>query len=124
LNEIAAWVVREGGFTGLGEHQAIGWGGPHGIQAGAVFHNWNPEQGSIEISVAGKGAWITRQRVLEMFGYPFSFCRLVWGGTQSPALLRAWKHLGGDIYPIPGLKTIVTLSAEQWSAWKDKQHGR
>ncbi len=121
MNDVAAWVVREGGFTGLGEHQAIGWSGPDGIVAGVVYHNWDPGEGSIEISVAGKGAWITRSRVRAMFEYPFSFCGLVWGRTRCPALLRAWKHLGGNEYPIPGLKTVVTLTADQW---KEYANGR
>jgi hypothetical protein len=113
--------------TGLdfGEHQAIGWRGRDGrIEAGAVFHNWNPKRSNIEISVAGSGAWINRRRVADMFDYPFRFCRLVWGRTESPTLRRAWRHLGGTEYDIPGLFSVVTLTAGQWTAWKDKQHGR
>jgi hypothetical protein len=121
MSDVSAWVIKRGGFTGLGEHQAIGFFGPNGIEAGAVYHNWDPEMGSIEISVAGDGAWITRRRVVEMFEYPFAFCRLVWGRTQSPVLRRAWRHLGGAEHDVPGLFTLVTLSADQW---KEYTHGR
>jgi hypothetical protein len=82
-----------------------------------VFHNWNPELRSIEISVAGRGAWITRQRARDMFGYPFGFCAVVYGYTNSPALRRAWRLLGGNEHHVPGLKPIVTLTQEQWEGY-------
>jgi hypothetical protein len=106
--------VRASGLE-FGAHQAIGWGSP--VEAAAVYHNWSPERASIEISVAGNGAWITRKRVREMFGYPFAFCNVVYGFTESPVLLRAWRHLGGDEHHVPGLRPIVTLTREQWERY-------
>lgn len=105
----------------FGEHQAIGWVRAGRLEAAAIYHNWHPRTETIEISVAGTRDWITRARVREMFEYPFGFCRKVYGTTRSETLLRAWKHLGGEVYPIPGIYTVVTLTREQW---KECRHGR
>jgi hypothetical protein len=53
-----------------------------------------------------------------MFDYPFSFCGLVHGKTESKTLRRAWKRLGGDEYDIPGFWTWLTLTREQWLRYR------
>lgn len=111
--------LRGHGFV-FDNAQAMGWRGRDGrIEAAAVFYEWHPERGTVEMSVAGRRAWISRSRVAEMFDYPFSFASLVYGRTYSPTLLRAWGLLGGDATPVPGLWTVVTLSRAQWGAWKE-----
>jgi hypothetical protein len=116
---VALFVADALGGDSFGNRRAIGWERDGQIVAGAVFHDWNPAKEVIEISVAGNGAWITRPRVREMFSYPFGFCRMVWGKTESPVLRRAWRHLGGDEYDIPGLWTALTLTREQWLRYCD-----
>jgi hypothetical protein len=102
----------------FGDCTSIGWTTRGVIVAGAVYHEWNPTKKAIEISVAGDGAWMTRGRAREMMDYPLSFCELVYGKTENPAIRRAWRHFGGTEYDIPGLWTFLTLTRDQW--WRHR----
>jgi len=73
---VAQWVAEhiphcERGFANC---KAIGvLDGDGRIVAGAVYHNWEPEFGLIEMSVAalpGSG-WYTRETMARMYQYPF-----------------------------------------------------
>lgn len=121
---------------GFGESRAIGFLDHDGrLQAGVVFHNYQPNNGVIEISAASTCRnWLNRARLAEIFDYPFRIgCRLVVAriGEHNARARRIWRSLGSDEYVIPALRSptesevIYTLSAEKWRAGKFKeiQHG-
>lgn len=115
---------------GFGECQAIGFlDAQGGLEAGAVYHNWNPEGGVIEISSASTHrAWLTRPRLRQMFAYPFTelgcqlvVARIAEGNTRAR---RIWRVLGADEFVIPRLRSrseaecIFTLTPERWASSK------
>ena len=122
---------------GFGECQAVGFLDRDGkLVAGVVYHQYQPEQGVIEISAASTCRnWLNRARLAEIFDYPFRIgCRLVVAriGEHNARARRIWRSLGSDEYVIPALRSptesevIYTLSAEKWRAgkFKDIQHGQ
>lgn len=121
--QVAAFVAAFGQRVDFGECQAIGFLSDAGtLEAGAVYHDWNPEKEAIEMSFASLNPrWVSRSTAMLIFGYPFAQlgCRVVYGKTEEPIIVRIFKALGGDGYAIPGLWTIVTLTAEQWSKCKE-----
>ena len=122
---------------GFGECQAVGFlDGDGKLVAGVVYHQYQPEQGVIEISAASTCRnWLNRARLAEIFDYPFRIgCRLVVAriGEHNARARRIWCSLGSDEYVIPALRSpsesevIYVLSAEKWRAGKFKeiQHGQ
>lgn len=116
---------------GFGECQAIGFADDEGkLQAGVVYHNWSPENGTIEISAASVNRhWLTKERLSVIFDYPFAIgCRLVVArtGESNHRVRRIWRSLGSDEYIIPALRSpteaeiILTLSAAQWLRYRRK----
>src|SRR5688572_17234288 len=62
----------EGGERGFGNCKGIGVWRDGRLVAGMVFHNWNPENGVIEISSAADDSrWLTSAVRHKMFSYPF-----------------------------------------------------
>jgi hypothetical protein len=113
-SDVAAFVASFGTRVEFGEHQSLGWGNP--INAGVVFHDWEPEKRRIEISAASTTKhWLTRARVKAIFDYPFAFCDLVYCRSDHPTVHRFFAALGGDVTPTP-VWTICTLTAAQWKA--------
>lgn len=89
------------------------------IVGGIVFHDWNPDRGTIEFSCAGRD-WLTR-RTLRAFGdYAFKVARLVVARTseRNAVVRRVWKRLGGRETLVPDLwgpgeaGAILTLTEE------------
>ncbi|MGL5010980.1 MAG: hypothetical protein ACRC6I_13960 [Paracoccaceae bacterium] len=123
---VARFVADLLGFgRGFGECQAIGFLDAGGnLVAGIVYHQYQPEQGIIEISAASTcRSWLTRANLSEIFDYPFRIgCRMVVAriGEHNQRARRIWRSLGADEYVIPALRSpqeaecIFTLSAEQW----------
>lgn len=122
---------------GFGECQAVGFlDGDGKLVAGVVYHQYQPEQGVIEISAASTCRnWLNRARLAEIFDYPFRIgCRLVVAriGEHNARARRIWRSLGSDEYVIPALRSpseaeaIYVLSAEKWRAgkFKEKHHGQ
>ena len=116
---------------GFGECQAVGFlDGDGKLVAGVVYHQYQPEQGVIEISAASTCRnWLNRARLAEIFDYPFRIgCRLVVAriGEHNARARRIWRSLGSDEYVIPALRSpsesevIYTLSAEQWRNGKSR----
>lgn len=121
---VANWVAeRLPGTPEFGNHQSLVVRDGVRIVAGVVFHDWQPESGTIELSVAAENRrWATREAFKAVFGYAFSFCRMIvvrTSGENSPAL-KFWRALGADEYRIkdlnaPGVDLIIhTLTKEQW----------
>lgn len=117
---------------GFGECQAVGFlDGDGKLVAGIVYHQYQPEQGLIEISAASTCRnWLNRARLAEIFDYPFRIgCRLIVAriGEHNARARRIWCSLGSDEYVIPALRSpsesevIYVLSAEKWRAGKFKE---
>lgn len=107
--------------------QAIGFERDGDLVAGVVYHNWSPETGVIELSAGSIiRNWLTRERLLTIFDYPFAIgCRLAIARTseRNERARRIWRSLGSDEFIIPALRgpheaeIIFTLSADQWLAY-------
>jgi hypothetical protein len=127
----AGFVALQLGFPrGFGECQALGFLDRDGaLEAGVVYHNWNPEAGVIEISAASTSRrWGTRGRLQMIFGYPFDGigCQMVVARhAEDNPVRRIWRTLGADEFIIPRLRgrdraeCIATLTVENWRAFID-----
>lgn len=129
---VAAFVASliPGCERGWSACRAIGFLDDAGrLEAGVVYHNWEPENGVIEISAASTHRrWTTRDRIKLIFGYPFDGlgCRLVVAriAESNRRARRIWRSLGADEFVIPKLRSpteaecIYTLDAETWRASK------
>lgn len=123
---VATRVQRLLGFSrGFSKYEAIGVVDRDGqLVGGAVYHNWNPESGTIEVTAASSAPnWATREVVRAVFGYPFDIgCQLLVARTAegNDGPLRVWRALGADFYRIPRLRgpdqaeIITTLTVERW----------
>lgn len=124
---VAAWVAEkiEGCGLGFGECQAIGVYGQNDLAAGVVFHNWSPECGTIEASVAAiTPRWATRTVLTEILHYPFSAlqCRIVLARTAENNMraLKIWRALGATEHKLPDLRSeglgeiVSLLKKEAW----------
>jgi hypothetical protein len=129
--EVADFVAALLGFPrGFGECQAVGFlDAACVLEAGVVYHNWNPEAGVIEISAASTTRrWGTRGRLHMIFGYPFDHigCQMVVARhAEDNPVRRIWKALGASEHVIPRLRgrdraeCIATLTVEKWRAFID-----
>lgn len=125
---MAAWVANriDECDRGFGECQALGVIREGEIVAGLVFHNWQPQWGTIEISGAAESPrCMSRQIISDALKYPFSFCQMVVAQCDlNSAAHKLMKRLGADEYVIPRLRgfdregVILTLTREQWQAGK------
>ena len=125
---IAAFVAAQLGFIrGFEGYSAIGFGEP--LTAGFIYHNWNPEAGTIEVSGAStRRNWAGRDEVKAIFGYPFDElgCQMVVArhSVDNARVRRIWKALGASEYIIPRLRgrdedeAIATLTVEAWRAFE------
>ncbi len=103
------------GNNEFGNCRALGFGDP--LEAGVVYHNWEPRLRRIEMSAAADSRrWMTWPRARAIFGYPFGSCDLVYARTDSPVIQRTFRLLGGEVFPTP-VWTICILR-------KDQAHGR
>lgn len=115
---------------GFGPNTAIGvLDDENNLIAGAVFHNWEPESGVIEISGASiTKRWLTRDVLRAVFSYTFDQleCQMVVARhpVSSESIRRQWKMLGASEYIIPRLGgrdrdiAIATLTEETWRSSK------
>lgn len=135
---VAGFVAALLGYrTGFGECQAIGFlDGDGRLVAGIVYHNYQPDNGVIEISAASTcRSWLTKSRLREIFDYPYRIgCRMIVTrtGEHNHRVRRIWRSLKADEYVIPALRSptesevIYTLTAEQWrnGKFRDIAHGK
>ena len=132
---VAEFVSRmiPGSGRGFGTCTAIGIIDDDGkLVAGLVYHNWYPETGVIEMSVAAiNKRWITRTVLRAIFAYPFGQldCQLVVFrvAPADKALRRILKAVGATEHVIPRLRgrneaeVIITLADD---AWKNSKFAR
>ncbi len=117
-----------GDLRGVGECQAVGYADESGLIGGVLFHNWDAEAGTLELtSFFARHDWLTRGRLREIFGYPFGIgCRMAVARTpeSNTRARRVWKALGARETRIPDLHRpgqalcILTLSSDDWRASK------
>ena len=137
---VAAAVSRLlwGDDRGFGPCKAIAFCAPDGtFEAGIVYHNWQPDNGVIEISAASVNRkWLNRDKLQEVFRYPFGQlgCRMVVAriGEHNARARRIWRAFGATETIIPELRNpaegecVYTLTAPQWAQSKlsEVSHGQ
>ena len=98
--------------------------------AGLVYHNWDPDAGTIEISGAAlpDAEWLSRETIRHMYQYPFLYldCQMV--AQRTPAdderLLGMLARYGYTFIPFPRLfgrerdGVICHLTREAWESNK------
>lgn len=122
-SETVAAYVEAYGYE-FGANQAIGFEDASGqLEGGVVYHDWDPVRETIGMSAAGRRRWVNYDRLRLIFDYPFEQigCRMVWGRTIVPAIGTMCLKVGGEGYTIPGLWTVVTLTADQWRKFRDER---
>jgi hypothetical protein len=127
-DRVAEFVAARLGFPrGFGECRALGFLDKTGaIEAGCVYHNWNPEAGVIEISAAAlHHRWGTKDKLQRIFHYPFETCgcqAVVARHREDNPVRRIWRALGASEHIIPRLRgrdaseCIAVLPVEVWRA--------
>lgn len=123
-NRIADWVAAHLGYeTGFGECRSLGVVRDGTLRAGIVYHEWQPQNETIQISAfAVDRRWTDRKTIAEIFAYPFSFCQMLWAQTEMDNTPRAiFRKLGGDEVIVPRLfgrhkdGVLLTLTDDQWN---------
>lgn len=134
---VAVWVSQRISPTdrGFGKCQALGVMHRGDLVAGVVFHNWEPEAGTIELSAAAAHrGWMTRSVINEVFGYVFGGlgAQMATARTRADnaAVRRIWKALGASEVIIPRMfgrtenGAVLTLTDDRWRSSKFYQGGR
>lgn len=131
---VADWVAENipNCVRGFGDCASMGVFKGEDLVAGVVFHNWQPEEGTIEVSAASSNrAWATRDVMTEVFGYAFGVCQcqmvIAQQSIDNTPARRLWLAIGGTEYVIPRLRgrfedgSIITLTDDQWRHSKFKR---
>lgn len=134
--EVAGFVATLLGEEGFGACQAIGFLSETGaLEAGVVYHNWNPTTEVIEISAASTTrSWCTKARLRLIFGYPFEQigCQMVVAriSEKNARALRIWRALGATEHRIPRLygrdeaASVMTITDDDWFAGRFAHQGQ
>lgn len=92
---------------------------------GVIYHDWNPEAGTIQMSAAGGQGWLTRRVLWAMHSYPFEIgCQMIVLQTaiDNHVMRRIAKAYGYKETIIPRLMgraadaSILTLTDDDWRA--------
>jgi RimJ/RimL family protein N-acetyltransferase len=107
------------------------------LVAGLVFHNWEPDHGTIEVSGAATDRrWLTRRVATMGLTYAFEACAcqmvLARHNERNTPVRKIWVALGADEIRIPRLYgrdadgIIATLTQEAWavSKFNEVNHGK
>lgn len=101
-----------------------------------VFHDWQPQNGTMCMSAAGYGAWMSREAIRRAHNYIFNVacCQLaiMQVSENNRAMNRIAERLGYSATYIPRLRgpdegeNIWTLPIETWRASKfaEVKHGK
>ena len=104
----------------------------------AIYQNYTPENGTIEISAAAiSPTWLSRQVLREMFSYPFGQLKcqavVLRCGADDRRMDRIARAYGFQRYDIPRLRgrdkgeAVFILTEEDWRAngfHKEIAHGQ
>lgn len=128
---VVRFVARQikGAERGFGNCATMGVIDGKTLIAGMVFHNFNPECGTIELSGAATSRrWLTRAVFNAMFGYAFDQCGcqmlVARHSEHNTRLRRMWSAVGASEYLIPRLRgrdeaeAVATYTAEAWREGK------
>lgn len=128
---IVSFVARQikGAERGFGNCVVMGVIDGETLIAGMVFHNFNPDCQTIELSGAATSKrWLTRAVFNEMFSYAFdqAGCQMLVArhSENNTPLRRMWNAVGANEYLIPRLRgpneaeAIATYTAEAWREGK------
>ena len=115
----------------FGHCVGLGFMGKDGLEAGFVYHDWQPDFGTIEITGAADGWTGTLGKLRAVFGYPFDQlgCQMCIAHTMNPRVVRIWTRLGAEEYRIKRLfgrdrdGTMLTLTREAWEKWNETAQG-
>jgi RimJ/RimL family protein N-acetyltransferase len=93
---------------------------------GVLYHDWNPEAGTIQMSAAGGNGWLTRPVLHAMHAYPFMVARcqmiVLQTAEENTVMRRIAKAYGYRELIIPRLMgrdrngALLTLTLEDWQA--------
>lgn len=94
------------------------------IAGAVVFHDWNPEAGTMCMSAAGRKGWLTLEAIYRMHSYVFdgAGCQLavLQVAEDNDLMRRTAEHFGYVGHVIPRLRgrdkaeVIYTLTEEVW----------
>lgn len=109
--EIIAFVEHGlwGGARRFGEATAMGWADETGIVAGFVWHNWDVDSKTIEVSgYSTRRDWCSKAILRELFDYPFDQLglRIVCArhSARNMRVRRIWTSLGAQEAILPRLR--------------------
>lgn len=125
--EIIAFVENGlwGGARQFGEATAMGWADETGIVSGLVWHDYNPDHGTIELSAySTRRDWCSKSILREMFAYPFDQLGLRMVCARHDAsnrrARRIWKSFGATEVILPRLRgdnadeAVALLHRDDW----------
>ena len=133
---ISAFVSERmptGRGRGFGNCATIGVIEDGDLIAGIVFHNWDPEAQTIEISAAAlpNHPWLSRETIKRMYQYPFlgAGCQMVINrvSADDERQLRMLAVYGYDFIRIPraaGRNKDVILCLLTREAWEGNKFNR
>lgn len=95
------------------------------LVGGVVFHDWQPDPRTIELTAASTDRrWLTRAVLRSAFNYVFDTCHcqmaLARTHEDNATVRRLWKALGAKEFVIPRLEgrskagVVLTLTDEAW----------
>ncbi|MBT8152753.1 GNAT family N-acetyltransferase [Epibacterium ulvae] len=114
------------GAKTFGPATGIGFATPEaGLVAGVVYHNFDPDEGRIELSgYAERADWLSRSNLREIFHYPFEQVgvRIVIArhSERNVRAVRLWDRLGAVQHHVPEIRArgeaeiIAVLDREAW----------
>ena len=124
-----------GDDRGFGNSRGIGVVDREGrLIGGVVYHNYQPEAGTIEMSSAATTPrWLNRLVLHAIFSYPFAIgCQmaLMRVSARNARLTRQLDALALRRLPIPRLYgrdedgILYTMTDDAWSTWKFRRKAR
>lgn len=110
----------------FGPATAIGFANAdEGLVAGFVYHNFEPENGTIEVSgYSTRRDWVNRSLFKTIFEYPFDQlgCRMVVArhSERNKRAIRIWDALGAKQITLPDMRgegeaeVVAQLKSADW----------
>lgn len=112
----------------FGPHCSMGVTNRDSIVAGVIYHNYQADEGTIEVSCAGDGRrWMTRAIIRAAISMPFDKlgCQAVVARHSEDArhIRHIWRSLGAREFVVPRLRgkdapaeAIAVLTDDDWLA--------
>lgn len=112
----------------FGPHCSMGISDGDQITAGVVYHNYQPSEGTIEVSSAGDGRrWMTRDIIRAAMSMPFDKlgCQAVVArySQESRHVRHIWRSFGSQEFVLPRLRgksappeVVAILTDDAWRA--------